>query len=222
MSMRWSSSRGITLVEATIVLAVVAIVTALAAPSASRTLDRAREARAIGDAEAIKTAMINFGDDLNSYRGFNIDGSSSSGDQVEMAVSDGDTPIEVSFDGDERWICPVAVTPDPACDVTDFLENHLVLNNPFAGSNLDAYPLSGGNTWRGAYLNAPVDPDPWGNRYAVNVRYLQAPSETKNDVIVLSAGPDEQIDTAYEKDGIFPGDDDIIVVINRNKATPVP
>jgi prepilin-type N-terminal cleavage/methylation domain-containing protein len=222
MSARHASAAGFSLVEVSIVLMVVAILTAVAAPSASRTLDRARVVRAVGDAEAIKTAMINFGDDLNSYQGFNIDGSSSSGDQVEMAVSDGDTPIEVSFDGDERWICPVAVVPDPGCDVTDFLENHLILNNPYGGSNVDAYPLAGGNTWRGAYLNGPVDPDPWGNRYAVNVRYLQAPSETKNDVIVLSAGPDEQIDTQYEKDGIFPGDDDIIVVINRHKGTPVP
>ena len=79
------------------------------------------------------------------------------------------------------------------------------------------------SNWRGAYISAPVDPDPWGNRYAVNVQWLQGTStERKNDVIVLSTGPDEQIDTAFEADGITPGDDDIIVVVRRDIGLTTP
>jgi type II secretory pathway pseudopilin PulG len=213
---------GISLVEVSIVLMAVAILTAVAAPAASRTLDRARVSRALADAEALKEAMVLWKADLGSYTGFVVDGTAANNTPVELAVTDGDTPIEVSFDGDEKWISPVALTPDPGFVITDFIENHLILNNPFGGANADAYPLAGGNSWHGAYMNGPLDPDPWGNRYAMNVKFLKAPSNTKNDVIVLSAGPDEQIDTAYQVDGIFPGDDDIVVMIARNRNLYVP
>jgi type II secretory pathway pseudopilin PulG len=213
---------GMSLVEVSIVLMAVAILTAVAAPAASRTLDRARVARALADAEALKEAMVLWGADLGSYGGFVTDGTASNNPPVELAVTDGDTPVEVSFDGDEQWISPVALTPDPGFVITDFIENHLVLNNPFGGAATDAYPLVGGNSWRGAYMDTPLDADPWGNRYGINVKFLKAPSNTKNDVIVLSAGPDEQIDTAFQVDGIFPGDDDIVVMIARNRNLYVP
>ena len=215
--------QGLSLVEASIVLMVVSILTAVAAPSASRLLDRARFDRAVEDTNAIKTALVAWDDDLGSYGGFNVDGGSSSSDPVEMAVTDGDTPIEVSFEGDERWIHPVSSpTPDPGFLIVDFFENHMALNNPFGGAATDAYPLGGGNTWRGAYMNSPFDPDPWGNRYASNIAWLQAPGDTRNDVIVLSAGPDEQIDTGFEVDGTVPGDDDVIAVVARDRNTYLP
>ena len=47
--------------------------------------------------------------------------------------------------------------------ICDFLENHLVMNQPFEDVS-KLYPTSGANNWRGAYISAPVDPDPWGNR----------------------------------------------------------
>ena len=218
--MRVTREHGFSLVEATIVLTVASILTAVAAPSASRALDRVRLARAVDDEEAIKTAMHNFSNDLQSYQGFNIDGSSTSATPVEMAVSDGDTP-PVSASGDSRWICPVAVTPAVGCVITDFMERHFVTNNPF-GDATKAYPLSGGNTWRGAYISAPIDPDPWGNRYAMNIKYLQAPANTSFDVIVVSAGPDETIDTQFQVNGIYPGGDDIIALVERDRNTQVP
>ena len=56
--MRTRSARGITLIEATIVLTVLSVLTAAAAPSVSRTLDRARQSRAVEDARAIRTAIF--------------------------------------------------------------------------------------------------------------------------------------------------------------------
>lgn len=227
--MAWSSERGISLIEATIVVTAVAILTAVAAPAASRTLDRARIARAIDDGEAIKTAIINFRDDI--FQGFTEDGTTS-GDLVEMVVSDGDTPREASLTDDNgaltgtlmRWDDPVGDDPndnDPAVITVDFLERHLVTNNP-RGSSANDYPSTGGNTWRGAYINAPIDPDPWGNRYAVNSMFFLSPSDTRNDTFVMSAGPDEQIDTLFEVNGATPGDDDIIVMILRDRNSSVP
>jgi hypothetical protein len=36
------------------------------------------------------------------------------------------------------------------------------------------------------------------------------------DVFVLSAGPDEEIDTKSAQDGVVPGDDDFIYVVSSN------
>ncbi len=68
--------------------------------------------------------------------------------------------------------------------------------------------------WRGPYLDA-VRPDPWGNRYMANVLFLTTPQGEDSagfirPVIVLSAGPDEEVDTAFSSVGGFMlGDDDI-------------
>lgn len=68
--------------------------------------------------------------------------------------------------------------------------------------------------WRGPYLDA-VRPDPWGNRYMANVLWLTMPQGTDSSgfirpVIVLSAGPDEEVDTRFDSVGGFMlGDDDI-------------
>jgi type II secretory pathway pseudopilin PulG len=68
--------------------------------------------------------------------------------------------------------------------------------------------------WRGPYLDA-VRPDPWGNRYMSNVLFLTNPQGEDSSgfirpVIVLSAGPDEEVDTAFSSVGGFLlGDDDI-------------
>lgn len=68
--------------------------------------------------------------------------------------------------------------------------------------------------WRGPYLDA-VRPDPWGNRYMSNVLWLAMPQGSDGSgymrtVIVVSAGPDEQIDTEFGLVGGFAvADDDI-------------
>jgi type II secretory pathway pseudopilin PulG len=203
--------RGITLVEATIVLTVAAILTAAAAPIASRTLDRAKLARASDDAAAIKTAINNFVNGFTSFTPFTRTGTNG-GATVEMLVGDGDIPF--SSIGATIW--DDVVNPAAATQV-DFLERHLVTNTP---GGAGAYTTAGGTSWRGAYINAPIDPDPWGNRYAVNVNYFR--TTTTNDVFVLSAGPDEEIDTAFTINGATPGGDDIINVVRRDAGQTVP
>jgi len=76
-------------------------------------------------------------------------------------------------------------------------------------------------------MTAPIDPDPWGNRYAVNVGFLDPVANSANataatingyeeDVVVLSAGPDEEVDTEWAVDGLTPGDDDILYTLSGN------
>lgn len=216
----WRSTHGVTLIEATIVLTAVAVLTAAAAPSTARVLGRARITRAIDDEEAIKTAITNFLTDASGpqgFDGFTIDGTTS-GTPVDILVSDGDIPT-VGTGGGAEWDDPVNNTTG----LVDFLERHLVTNTP-RGSAANDYPTTAGvnvGAWKGAYLNAPINPDPWGNRYAVNTqRLITTPRDV--DVIVLSAGPDEEIDTAYNINKITPGDDDILVIVRRDPGRTVP
>lgn len=220
MARTWRSTRGITLVEATIVLTAVAVLAAAAAPSTARALELARVSRAIVDEEAIKTAITNFlidGAGSQGFEGFTVDGTQS-GTPVDILVSDGDIPT-IGTGGGAEWDDPVNNTTG----LVDFLERHLVTNNP-RGSAANDYPVTAtpnSGYWRGAYMNAPIDPDPWGNRYAVNTqRLITTPRDV--DVIVLSSGPDEEIDTAYNINKITPGDDDLLVIIRRDPGRTVP
>jgi type II secretory pathway pseudopilin PulG len=213
-STRANSERGVTLIEATVVLTVSAVLTLAMAPIASRTVDNARLARAASDVKAIRTAIHSFITEFTAFTPFTVTGLSG-GATVAMLVSDGDTPREVGAGGASDWIAavdPLAVSP------VDFLERHLVTNTP---GDTGAYTTGGAGPWRGAYISAPVDPDPWGNRYAVNVQWLRT-APTSNDVFVLSAGPNERIDTLFAVNGATPGDDDLTAVVRRHPGLTVP
>lgn len=205
-----TSERGITLVEATIVLLVMAVLIAAAAPITSRTVDRSKLTKAFNDTKAINTAINNFLTEFTAFTPFTITGTAI-GSTVQMLVSDGDIPDLGT--GDASWTNVVNTASAP---FVDFLERHLVTNTP---GGTGAYAV-GSPGWRGAYINAPIDPDPWGNRYAVNVLFLR--SSTANDVFVLSAGPDERIDTPFTVNGAVPKGDDITSVVRRDVGGTVP
>jgi hypothetical protein len=197
----------VTLIEASIMLMVTAILIAAMAPLGSRTLDTARLTRAQQDIDAIAAAINNMMVECcSAFDPFTTTGASG-GATVQMLVGDGDTPRQIGLTGAAEWDDPVGTSPT----VVDFLERHLVTNTPIGGGSY----ATGSPGWRGAYLNGPVDPDPWGNRYAVNVLYLRT-APTSNDVFVLSTGPDEEIDTEFTVNGAKPGDDDITSVIRRD------
>lgn len=206
------SERGVTLLEATIVLTVVAILAAVAAPVTSRSLDSARLTRAQEDVDAIEEAIANLLSDFTGFTPFTTTGVSG-GATVQMLVSDGDIST-IGSGGTSEW--DDVVNPSAAAPV-DFLERHLVTNTP-GGSG--AYTTAGTAPWRGAYISAPIDPDPWGDRYAVNVLYLR--SSTSNDVFVLSAGPNKQVNTGFTLNGARPGEDDIMAVVRRDVGLTVP
>ena len=209
------SDSGISLIEATIVLLISATLVAAAAPVTSRTLDRARLTRAVSDTTAIRTAIDNLVTEFTAFTPFRFTSTGViGGDKIEILVSDGDIPLLNSglAGSDANWDDVVNCCAN-AVDVW-WLENHLALNTTLGGVGSYSTAATG---WRGAYINAPVDPDPWGNRYAVNVAFLE-PAGTADDVFVLSAGPDEEIDTEYQftTGGARPGDDDITNVIRRH------
>jgi len=197
--MQAASERGFTLFEALLILvATVAIVAALA-PTLGATIADARTTRATTDMELIRDAIL--AAQADCCQRFTKTGTVNFADRIYFLYGDGDIPEAGST---SSW------QNTTADDVNDFLEEHLVWNS-FNGGN--SWVLLGANAWRGAYINAPVDPDPWGNRYAVNVQYLSTGAGGTNDVVVFSAGPDEQEDTSDTGDPLVAGGDDIIVLV---------
>jgi len=235
-----SSERGVSLVEASIVLSVFAILTAMLAPAIGGYVSDAQHAAAKKDIEVIGTAVTRMLSDVGEawvLRDGNggaatTPPSHAAGNRVDLLVGSGTVPT-------------VAVARATAGadwdDVVDNaavqrLEYYLVQNTP---SNLaaNAYrtassmsvatefdPDSGAlynaeHAWRGAYLPGPIGPDPWGTRYAVNVEFLAralgaGPSGNVNDVFVLSAGPDRVVDTRFDVDGATPGNSDLLFVLS--------
>jgi prepilin-type N-terminal cleavage/methylation domain-containing protein len=211
--------RGMTLIEVTIVLTVIGILTAASMPIASRTIERGRLSRALVDMQAISASLSQFLLDI-PHRGPKAIGTAGGSADVDLLVSDGDIP-EIGA-GDANWDDPVGLF-GPGL-VTDFLDNHILQNEPFDTPVLDANagPYAAGG-WRGAYIQGPIDPDPWGNRYAVNTAWLEGTAtERRNDTFVLSVGPNEVIDTAWQMDGAVSGDDDMIVIVRRDTNELVP
>lgn len=198
--MRRCDARGLTIIELTVMLAVLGILAAALIPSVSNLIGTAKLTRARSDVNAIKQATIALLNDTQA-RGLVRDGSAPLGAQqvVDLLVSDGDIP-SLGRDGDAAWLRKVDFS------AVDFMEYHLCTNRP-GGAAGHAY-----EQWNGAYLAAPIGPDPWGNRYMINSQYLA--SGNRYDVVVISAGPDEEIDSAFTQDGFLAGDDDIVSLIS--------
>lgn len=203
---------GFSLIEATIVLAVTAILAGTLAPVGKTVTDRARLVRTADDEGAIRDALRAFLFDVKHHnRQVHIDGKNhNKGEVLALLVSDGDIPRDVSSTGSTAWQQPVS-----ASGVVDFLERYLATNDP-GGEASNAWEpphnIHGGKGWRGAYLVGPVQPDPWGNRYAVNIEFLG--HKAKPSVVVFSAGPDEMIDTAFAQRGLTAGGDDVVTLVD--------
>ncbi len=130
-------------------------------------------------------------------------------------MSAGDVP-SLGPDGDQWWVEPTEGV------WVDFLEFYLISNTP--GNDLDrAFPtladcadpissyLSDIRAWQGAYLNVGSG-DPWGNRYMINTALLV--SNRGEDIVILSAGPDQEVDSQFSMDGFVSGDDDIALLFS--------
>jgi type II secretory pathway pseudopilin PulG len=235
------SDSGMSLLEATIVLMVFSAIASIMAPTVFEYVRTTEQAAASHDAAQIGAALARMLDDLGETSVLR-DGNGSSAatppshaaaNRVDMLVTEGQTPAL-----DAAAVRPGAGVTDWDDAVNDaaiqVLDYYLVTNMP---SNLaaNAYRTAGSMTantefdpdvgamfnsehaWRGAYLAGPIAADPWGNRYAVNVEFLErplgaGPLGNVNDVFVMSAGSDGRIETRFAVDGVTSGNDVIFVV----------
>jgi type II secretory pathway pseudopilin PulG len=229
--------KGFTLIEVTIILLVLVILGAILLPMAERFIDLARLARVREDIGALAAVIELFKvDTCDTF--FKIDGTgpNTAANRLDLMVGDGDTPpVNNASDFKNFWLEAID-SPLPAPQVyVDTIANHLALGMPYGDPGrayprpdpLDPNPFRCG--WRGAYIQTPIQADPWGNRYMINVAFLGPAAPGPNDgrlgigdfgykdTFVLSAGPDELVSTGFAVDGVVAVGDDQIAVVSGGR-----
>ncbi|MBI3262771.1 MAG: hypothetical protein HYZ58_06430 [Acidobacteria bacterium] len=194
-----SIPRGFSATEAAMVISAVSLLGAVAKPVVSDYVNQARLVRAHQDAHTIGVAFLRFADDVG--------GQARTGNgwaTQDLLVGDGEAPA-LGVGGDPRWLGA------PEEQRVGSLADHLVTNDVKYGrapGNLNVVRAG----WRGPYIENGIGPDPWGHRYEVNVKALAKGGGL--DTIVISAGPNGVIETAFEGDGLIAGGDDIVALVS--------
>jgi type II secretory pathway pseudopilin PulG len=198
------AQNGMSLVEATIILLVLMLLTSVLAPSIYDFVVDARVVKVKEDCEAIGVSTMRLVRDVGPCLQVGA-GDCKDANRAEVLYSRGTTGDASTL----GW---------PATGVS--MEEQFTTNQH--GSTA-IYPLP---VWRGAYLPGPIGPDPWGTRYAVNVKFLgekllddptpRPQSEGDIDVFCISAGPNKKYETGFSGNGMGGttklGDDFIFVI----------
>lgn len=167
------SRTGFTLVEVVIVLAVIAILSAVLMPMISNNIRSARMARAASDTAVIGKAVAAFYQDLGQW-----------------PVYRGSTAHYLLFsspDADSDGVPDLGSIPAPWSAAGRPLSlHHELVNN--GNSRAPGPSPEGLPVWNGPYLTR-MDVDPWGTPYLVNARWLTETTTANGGVYVVSAGP---------------------------------
>jgi type II secretory pathway pseudopilin PulG len=192
---RLASERGLSLVEATIILAVLLVMTALIAPAAGAYMNEARNVKAKADTETIGAALDlllrNVGLPCVSKAPtaaptptnaspcaianrveLLVSGSAiNSNEPVVLSTASYATPASTTATANVNWAGGTNEVQDASKNIMD---SHLVTNA--AGYTAVTFASGGGPRngigWRGVYLNGPIDVDPWGYVYQANTVFL--------------------------------------------------
>ena len=195
---------GFTLIELTVVLAVIVTLALVLTPSIVNFITDARVARARNDTQTISAALIQLYRDTGFFPQWhtaNAGGPGVPADKVDLLVSTGNVPV--------------VAAPNPwTTGTSDLLDDQLMSNAP--GYTVRTATSAFG--WNGPYLSASIGADAWNNRYSANIGLIDttqgtqtAGGVTKSAVWVLSAGANGQLDTPYTQPitTALPGGDDI-------------
>lgn len=194
---------GFTLIELTVVLAVIVTLALVLTPSIINFITDSRVARARNDTQTISAAIIQFYRDNGFFPQWstaNAGGPGLAANKVDLLISPGNIPTE-------------AVSSTWTSGTTDLLTDQLLSNAP-AYSARTATNTFG---WNGPYLSSAVGSDSWNNRYMVNIGLIDTTQGTqtgagvtKSAVWVISAGANGRLDTAYTQaitTAVITGDD---------------
>jgi type II secretory pathway pseudopilin PulG len=245
---KWNAERGMSLVEATIILMVLATLTAVISPSIADYANDAESVKAREDVEAIGTGVLRLLRDTGS-RCLRLAGTTdcTKANRVDLLISAGTDPradnsATVALDADAATTASVSWLPTAAPAQQDTIDDQLIENDNATAYTAAGFTGGGGPRmkigWRGAYLNGPVNGDPWGNKYQANTIFLAvatdaadgaAVSDTteglkqagwQRNVLVLSAGANAIVETEFGGSaagaggvGVTAGGDDVIYVL---------
>jgi prepilin-type N-terminal cleavage/methylation domain-containing protein len=184
---------GFTLIEMVIVLGIIAILASILVPTLTKYVGDTRLRKAQKDVELICAAIGQFHNDTGLMPVSSNYPVPATRNNVETLRGPGNNPTEFTGGAADKWLNKTL----------DDLDDQIMDNGA-------AYPTTGTNRWRGPYLSQ-LREDPWGNRYLINVKWIQPANMTNlRSCFVLSAGPDGVIDTEFDGDMVTPGDDDIV------------
>ncbi len=192
------TASGFTLIEVTVVLAVIVTLALILTPSVANFIDDSRVVRARSDCQTIAGAIVQFYKDTGFFPQWAVTEAGGPGvprNAVALLVSPGNPPRE---EVPSEW------TNGPAT----LLSGQLMTDEP--GYALRTPTSQFG--WNGPYLSSEIGADPWSNRYVVNVGMIEAPQgvqrrtgEAKSAVWVLSAGPNGVIETPFNQSVLVAG-----------------
>lgn len=174
-------SKGFTLVEVVVTLAIVAILSAIMIPLISSNIKSARFAKAGADVDAIKDAIVKFRFDTAKWPVYN-----NASVYHDLLYGEGTRT--------STW--EAATTK---LSLHSSLVTMPTLYNP--GPSRDGTPV-----WNGPYMGQ-VKADPWGNAYLVNS--IAFTLGANNRVWVLSAGADRLVSTLINGTTDPPAGDDV-------------
>jgi len=230
--------KGLSLVEVTIMLLVLMLLTSVLAPSIMDFVHDAQWVKVKEDCEAIGISFSRLTRDVGSCVKMVGSGSCTKDNRADVLVSFGSTPTSEPGDYTNANIKDGSVNWNTATN-TSLMDDQFVTNKagyltPYDKNSLQflaEYPVGPQFNlgWRGAYLAPQIGPDPWGNRYYVNSVFSSVTTDGngayqgnpgnwwENDVFCLSAGPNSIIQTPIAKNapnyGTDRAADDFVFVI---------
>ena len=228
MKSRLTSNAGMSLVEATIILMVLAILTAVLAPSAGDYVNDARSTKAKEDVEAIGMAIVRTVRDtgipcltkdaapvasactIANRRELLTSSTAVSSNEPGVTAAAFDPPDGTSSsDAGQNWAGGTSEVDPGYRDLMDnqFVSNSLTLDD-YTGADFTAGggPRAGLG-WRGAYISGPIGLDPWGFAYQASTLFMIAASDA----------------TAVSGEGVGGWTSDVVVISagqNGSIATP--
>ena len=241
MKTKLTTERGLSLVEVTIMLLVLMLLTGVLAPSIFDYVKDAQWVKVKEDCEAIGVSVARLTRDVGPCLKFTGTGQCTKDNRVDILFSDGPDVGTDSLTGDasnDFYSDAVAyghMNWWKASWHGDSMERQFVTNEAGyltpAQSFPGAFPVGPqfGLGWRGAYLASPIGPDPWGHRYMVNATFLSVANDVpgtgegqssggwSNDTFCISAGPNGLYETAYGGNGhggVARQGDDFIYIIS--------
>lgn len=187
---RVRQSGGFTLIELTVVLAVIVTLALILTPSITNFINDSRIARTRKDTQTIAATVIQFYKDDGFFPQWTTavnGGPGTAGSKVDLLVSPGNVPAVAQANA---W----------TTGTTDTLAHQVLNNTPGYATKTSTSQFG----WNGPYLTSDIGADAWNNRYMVNVGLIDtaqgvqgAGGATKSAVWVISAGPNGMIDTPY-------------------------
>ena len=197
---------GFTLIELTVVLAVIVTLALVLTPSITNFINDSRIARTKTDTATLAAALTQFYKDNGFWPQWTVANNGGPGlttNRVDLLVSDGNVPVVAT---PNLW----------TTGTTDAIADQLISNTP-AYAMRTATSNSG---WNGPYVSNTLGADAWNNRYAINIGLIDttlgtqtAAGATKSAVWVISAGANGQIETPYAQPmtTAAPAGDDVAV-----------